>query len=199
MLEDKPLWKQLVEQQYNRFKPRLDYMVEKYGEEFTMTEYGTVFSVEHPDWVPGISYNSTTGLFEDNYVFRLKRDELESIMMDIAEPIWGECKIYLDESPYTSLGADSTAEELLSKAKSSYMLYVVQTNFGNDEALLKTFLERILAERYQVSTIIALFAEHDVFGDIQRPVPTSNFEHDRCVYWIKASLRNGVYKLSIRR
>ena len=41
--EDKPLWERLDEAQYNRYKPRLDYMIEKYGEEFTMDNYGTVF------------------------------------------------------------------------------------------------------------------------------------------------------------
>ena len=40
--EDKPLWQQLDEAQYNRYKPRLDHMIEKYGEEFTMDNYGTV-------------------------------------------------------------------------------------------------------------------------------------------------------------
>ena len=48
--EDKPLWERLDEAQYNRYKPRLDHMIEKYGEEFTMDNYGTVFSVEHPQF-----------------------------------------------------------------------------------------------------------------------------------------------------
>ena len=33
--EDMPLWEQLDRAQYNRYKPRLDHMIEKYGEEFT--------------------------------------------------------------------------------------------------------------------------------------------------------------------
>lgn len=44
--EDKPLWQRLEEAQYNRYKPRLDYMVEKYGDMFTMDVYGEVYCTD---------------------------------------------------------------------------------------------------------------------------------------------------------
>ena len=66
--EDKPLWQQLDEAQYNRYKPRLDHMIEKYGEEFTMDNYGTVFSVEHPDWNFNVKYLEQKGCIVDNYI-----------------------------------------------------------------------------------------------------------------------------------
>ena len=74
--EDKPLWQQLDEAQYNRYKPRLDHMIEKYGEEFTMDNYGTVFSVEHPDWNFNVKYLEQKGCIVDNYIVFLRRDEI---------------------------------------------------------------------------------------------------------------------------
>ena len=116
--EDKPLWERLDEAQYNRYKPRLDHMIEKYGEEFTMDNYGTVFSVEHPDWSFHVKYLEQKGCIVDNYIVFLRRDEIKSEIEPILTDIYGNCKIsvepYWYAPPYTT--KDTTSAELLSAA-----------------------------------------------------------------------------------
>ena len=116
--EDKPLWERLDEAQYNRYKPRLDHMIEKYGEEFTMDNYGTVFSVEHPDWSFHVKYLEQKGCIVDNYVVFLRRDEIkediEKILADIYENFKISVEPYWYAPPYTT--KDTTSAELLSAA-----------------------------------------------------------------------------------
>lgn len=116
--EDKPLWERLDEAQYNRYKPRLDHMVEKYGEEFTMDNYGTVFSVEHPDWSFHVKYLEQKGCIVDNYIVFLRRDEIkediEKILADIYENFKISVEPYWYAPPYTT--KDTTSAELLSAA-----------------------------------------------------------------------------------
>lgn len=116
--DDKPLWQRLDEAQYNRYKPRLDHMIEKYGEEFTMDNYGTVFSVEHPDWNFNVKYSEQKGCIVDNYIVFLRRDEIkedvEIILADIYENFKISVKPYWYAPPYTT--KDTTSAELLSAA-----------------------------------------------------------------------------------
>ena len=70
---DKPLWMVLEDAQYNRYKPLLDHMVEKYGDMFEMDVYGTVTCTdpEYKDWRLACDTAS------DNFAIRLRRDDLE--------------------------------------------------------------------------------------------------------------------------
>lgn len=116
--EDKPLWERLDEAQYNRYKPRLDHMIEKYGEEFTMDNYGTVFSVEHPDWSFNVKYIEQSSCIRDNYIVFIRRDEIKEIVTNILSDIYGDCKVSVLPEWYAPSNStkDTTAEELLSAA-----------------------------------------------------------------------------------
>lgn len=116
--EEKPLWERLDEAQYNRYKPRLDHMCEKYGEEFTMDNYGTVFSVEHPDWSFNVKYLEQSSCIRDNYIVYIRRDEIKEILANILSDIYKECKIAILPEWYapSDTTKDTTAEELLSAA-----------------------------------------------------------------------------------
>ena len=94
--EDKPLWERLEEEQYNSYKPRLDYMVEKYGDMFEMNVYGDVYCTEpeYHKWRIRLG-GDTDGSTTDNFSVRLRRDDIEVFIQEIAEPILGECKVYV--------------------------------------------------------------------------------------------------------
>ena len=100
---DKELWEVLEEQQYNSYKPRLDHMVEKYGDMFEMDIYGTVTCTdpEYKDW--RIACDGAS----DNFSIRLRRDDLELFIKEIAEPIFGECKVYVTRGRTSTLDMDA--------------------------------------------------------------------------------------------
>lgn len=87
--EEKPLWPRLEEAQYNHYKPRLDHMVEKYGDMFEMDVYGTLFYTDpaYKDWIIGLGGEEDT--ITDNFAIRLRRDDIEAFLAEIAEPILG--------------------------------------------------------------------------------------------------------------
>ena len=185
MLEDKPLWKQLVEQQYNRFKPRLDYMVEKYGEEFTMTEYGTVFSVEHPDWYFNVDYKEYAQCYLDNYIVFLRKDEIQQIMHQLLSSLIGDCLVFVGPSWYAPASStkDTTAEELLTAAANgesicfSVYCYTSKGSKEKDqdmERLIQAVMEKgygmSLALIYTTDEVIRQATEkkhEDIIGDRQ--------------------------------
>ena len=109
---DKELWEILEDAQYNRYKPRLDHMVEKYGDMFTMNVYGAVYCTnqEYKDWDIGIGGNAD-GATTDNFAIRLRRDDLEEFMMEIAKPIFGQCKVYIHDGFPSTLDADADIED----------------------------------------------------------------------------------------
>ena len=70
--KDKPIWEQLEEAQYNSYKPRLDHMIEKYGDMFEMDVYGTITCTEpeYKDW--RIACDATDNYSAvDNFAIRL--------------------------------------------------------------------------------------------------------------------------------
>ncbi len=108
--EEKPLWPRLEEAQYNHYKPRLDHMVEKYGDMFEMDVYGTLFCTNpaYKDWIIGLGGEEDT--ITDNFAIRLRRDDIEAFLAEIAEPILGECKVYVWDGMPSILNADASAE-----------------------------------------------------------------------------------------
>ena len=78
------------------------YMQKKYGEEFE-GEYVYEDSVYvhpklKPEWHVVVDFESEGGLtsFHDNYVGYLKKEELEKYISELAKPIYGECKVYIE-------------------------------------------------------------------------------------------------------
>lgn len=170
--EDKPLWERLDEAQYNRYKPRLDHMIEKYGEEFTMDNYGTVFSVEHPDWNFNVKYLEQKGCIVDNYIVFLHRDEIRSEIEPILTDIYGDCKIsVLPEwfaPPYTT--KDTTSTELLSAAfqgEDNCMVIVCYTTApieNRDTDMLNAI--RAIREKGYAFTFHISYTNQEIFEEI---------------------------------
>ena len=166
--EEKPLWERLDEAQYNRYKPRLDHMCEKYGEEFTMDNYGTVFSVEHPDWSFNVKYLEKSSCIRDNYIVFIRRDEIKEILTGILSDIYQECKISVLPEWYapSDTTKDTTAEELLSAAahgEGNCMVVVCYTTADvatRDDDLIK-------AIRYGFSFSFAVrYTNSEIFSQI---------------------------------
>lgn len=162
----KELWEILEEQQYNRYKPRLDHMVEKYGDMFTMDVYGEVYCTnpEYKDWHIGIGGDG------DDFAIRLRRDELEAFMMEIAEPIFGQCKVYIHDGYPSTLDMDADIEDFFTyNDEWGLVEYCIYVPYSEDykkqgEALVDTLKSR----HYTLSGLNILFVEEEVYPQTGR-------------------------------
>lgn len=109
--EEKPLWQRLEEAQYDRYRPRLDHMTAKYGDRFEMNVYGTVSCTDpaYQDW--GIHISSEGDTLIDDFAVRLRRDDIEAFIASLAEPIFGECRVYVFDGSDSVLDGDAAVEE----------------------------------------------------------------------------------------
>lgn len=164
--EAKPLWQRLEDAQYNRYKPRLNHMVEKYGDMFTMDVYGEVYCTnpEYKDWHIGIGGEG------DDFAIRLRRDELEAFMMEIAQPIFGQCKVYIHGGYPNALGADAKLEDFFTYNDEwglvDYCVYVPYSEEYQQQG--EAFIEALKARRYTLSNLNILFVEEDVYPQAGR-------------------------------
>lgn len=162
----KELWEILEEQQYNRYKPRLDHMVEKYGDMFTMNVYGDVYCTdpEYKDWHIGISGD------EDDFAIRLRRDDLEEFMMEIAEPIFGRCKVYIHDGHPSSLGADAELEDFFTYNDEwgliDYTIYVPYSEQYKEQG--EALVETLKSRHYTLSNLNILFVEEELYPQTSR-------------------------------
>lgn len=165
---DKPLWMVLEEQQYNSYKPRLDYMVKKYGDMFEMDVYGEVYCTdpEYKDWHIGISGNGGA----DDFAIRLRRDDLEQFMMEIAEPIFGQCKIYIHDGYPNTLGADADIEDFFTyNDEWGLVEYRIYVPYSEDYQIQGEALVAALKSRnYTLSNLDILFFEEEVYEQADR-------------------------------
>lgn len=101
--------------QHNRYKPRIDYMIEKYGEEFTMDDYGIVTSAKHPSWSLDVRYIEREECYMDDYIILLRRNEMQKIMAEILLGVYEQCKVFVYSEQCAPKGSsrNTTADDLL--------------------------------------------------------------------------------------
>jgi len=166
---DEPLWKVLEEQQYNSYKPRLDHMVEKYGDMFEMDIYGTVTCTdpEYKDW--RIACDGASGSYSgiDNFAIRLRRDDLELFMQEIAEPIFGKCKVYVVDGGRSILDTDAEIEDFFTYALDlvQYAIWVPYTE--GYQSLADELIETIMECEYKLHFNL-MFIEEEWYDDVSR-------------------------------
>ena len=92
----RPLHEQIADYMYHsRTDPKLEYLVEKYGDEFVATEYGSIQSTRFSDFYVNVEWYEEEKNYKDDYIVYLRKQELESILIPIAEPIFGKCKLFV--------------------------------------------------------------------------------------------------------
>lgn len=95
--------------------PRLNYCVEKYGDELTVSDTGDVRSTRFGGMQVYLQWDEEEGTYKDSYLVYLREEELLSLLTPIAATAFDEYKLCL--SPYlvcpSSFDRDTTAEELL--------------------------------------------------------------------------------------
>lgn len=161
---DKELWKVLEEQQYNSYKPRLDHMVEKYGDMFEMDIYGTVTCTdpEYKDW--RIACDGAS----DNFSIRLRRDDLELFIKEIAEPIFGECKVYVTRGRTSTLDMDADTEEYFTYKYALVSCWTYVPYSDDYQAQGEAFMATIVERGYKLFLLDILYVDAEQYEQVDR-------------------------------
>lgn len=133
----------LKKDEFTAEEEMMKYMEEKYQEEFTAGlcstanwaynyDSMTVYSDKFPNEFIQV-YRYKNKEFKDNYMAYLFREEVEQLVHEIAEPLFGECKVFMDISDFPvdgDLGRDASLEDFLKNSSplDQIMIYVQEFN-----------------------------------------------------------------------
>lgn len=161
---DKELWEVLEEAQYNRYKPMLDHMVGKYGDMFEMDVYGTVTCTdpEYKDWRIACDTGS------DNFAIRLRRDDLELFIKEIAEPIFEECKVYVTRGRTSTLDIDADTEEFFTYEYGLVGCWICVPYSEDYQAQGEAFMAAILEHNYNLFLLDILYVDKEQYEQANR-------------------------------
>lgn len=84
---------------HSRTDPKLEYLVEKYGDEFVATEYGSIQSTRFPGLYVNLRWSEEDQTYIDNYIVYLRREDLWAILAPAVQEIYDDCKVFI--APYT--------------------------------------------------------------------------------------------------
>lgn len=157
----------------------LDYMKDKYGEDFVEEEayggqFGKAYAMRRVHSVsrPGESalvrvMGEEEKIFQDNYLAYLLRDEIEERMKGLAEEVFGECKVFykIPELVFPSeFPADMEVDAFLRHPLSMVRIYVyVRNNLSEEEGQTEAFLASLVREGYIVGGVVSYPAGEEMY------------------------------------
>lgn len=169
-VNQKPLWQRLEDDQYNTYKPRLDYMVEKYGDMFEMNVYGDVYCTdpEYHNWRIRISGDNVDASTIDNFSIRLKRDDIELFIQKIAEPIFGECKVYVCDGFSSKLNADTDTEDFFTYKQGLVSCWIYVPYSEDYKTQGEMFMATMLERGYKLWMFDVLYYDEEQYKQVGR-------------------------------
>lgn len=197
-------------------KKMLSYMKSKYGEEFTYVEtyagqYGSSYTMilvkngKIPERTALVRLSEWEGRrrYEDNYLARLRKEELEQQIGELARKSFGECKIYYKLPDFvfpTWFKADMSAEEFLRSpyAMAQFYIYPVDAEGSREqwEAKLEGFRNLNAQEGYQIRGTLSLPKEREDYEMIsENTFVSSDYEGYRAKDELAFSMdKNGSFR-----
>lgn len=160
----KELWQILEEAQYDRYKPKLDYVVEKYGDMFEMDVYGqiTCTNPEYKDW--DISGDSGS----DNFAIRLRRDDLEGYIHEVVEPVLGECKVYITDGTSSTLDMDAEIEEFFTYDQALIWCRIYVPFTEDYEAQWRTLMRALIKRECNIAVLDIVYVDREQYEQFDR-------------------------------
>ena len=167
---DKALWEILEGAQYNKYKPRLDHLVKKYGDMFTMNVYGDVYCTdsEYHGWRIRIAGDNVDASPIDNFSIRLRRDDIELFIQEIAEPIFGECKVYVCDGFASKLDADADTEDFFTYKHGLVYCWIYVPYSEDYQAQGETFMAAMLERNYKLWMFDVLYYDEEQYEQADR-------------------------------
>lgn len=172
-------------------KQMLGYMEQKYGEAFTVQEpYAGQFGKDYTmlkvrslkGRIDGILVRAVKEkeniIYQDNYLAYLLRGKAEQRIRALAEPVFGECKVFykIPEMVFpTEFPADMDVEAFLRHPQSMVRMYFYIRNISSDpQGQFEQFLSVLQGEGYVIGGVISYPIDKRKYQMISR----ANFTRD---------------------
>lgn len=169
----------------------LGYMEQKYGEPFTaMESYAGQLGKDYTMLKVQSQRRKTGGIlvravndkgkiiYQDNYLAYLLRNQIEQRIVALAEPIYGECKVFykIPEMVFPEeFPADMDVDAFLRHPESMVRMYLYIRNIPSDK---QKQLEQLLGAFNQRGYIIGGVVSYPVDGKRYRMITEDNFTRD---------------------
>ena len=148
----RPLHEQIADYMYHsRTDPKLEYLIEKYGDEFIATEYGSIQSTRFPGLQVHLEWSEQDQTYKDTYIVYIRQAELEDLLSTALNDIYSQYKIYI--LPYglcpNDYNENTTAIELLKCSDTALplvQLWIYTTDEVNDRDISCEMLQRKMQE-----------------------------------------------------
>lgn len=146
------LHEQIADYMYHsRTDPKLEYLIEKYGDEFVATEYGSIQSTRFPGLQVHLEWSEQDQTYKDTYIVYIRQAELEDLLSTALNDIYSQYKIYI--LPYglcpNDYNENTTAIELLKCSDTALplvQLWIYTTDEVNDRDISCEMLQRKMQE-----------------------------------------------------
>ncbi|MDE7330735.1 MAG: hypothetical protein K2O16_00620 [Lachnospiraceae bacterium] len=168
----------------------LEYMERKYGETFMVIEtYAGQFGKDYTMlkvrsrriWTEEILVRASgreKTVYQDNYLAYLLRDKIEQRMREMAEPVFGECKVFY-KIPRQVFPSDypayMEADAFLQRPQSMVRVYVYVKNGDKDrQKQFEQFFASLRQQEYILGGVISYPADEGMY----EMITAKNFQRD---------------------
>ena len=151
------------------------YMKQKYDENFE-SEYiyeGSVYvhPKSNPYWhvVVDVETKDGTTYFHDNYVGYLKKAELEKYIYELAKPIYGECKVFIEPygfGLYDNWNKDTDMKMYAEKGDYTTEIMTID-DASNIEKKFKILLDKFEDEKLLSNAILVTYIAENDFKNLR--------------------------------
>lgn len=155
-----------------RVNKMLEYMEQKYGESFTALgpyagqfgkEYSMLMVREDKSRIDGILVRAAEKggkcLYQDNYLAYLLKEQIEQHMRELAEPIFGECKVFYkipDMVFPVEFTADMEPEAFLKSPWSMVSIYLyIKEDSANRREQMEQFCSLLGEKQYLAGGVVS--------------------------------------------
>ncbi len=107
----------------------------------------------------------------DNFAACLRRDDLEAVIREIAQPVFGECKIAVTNSRPADLDVDSPTEDFFKGERSLVICHILVPDSGSARAQGEAFLEALRENRIKLYMLDVYHTDLSQYAAVDRETP----------------------------
>ena len=107
----------------------------------------------------------------DNFAARFRRDDLEAVIREIAQPVFGECKIAVTNSRPADLDVDSPTEDFFKGERSLVICHILVPDSGSARAQGEAFLEALRENRIKLYMLDVYHTDLSQYAAVDREKP----------------------------
>ncbi|MCM1225588.1 MAG: hypothetical protein NC548_65210 [Lachnospiraceae bacterium] len=108
------------------------------------------------------------GSTTDNFAIRLRRDDIELFIQEIAEPIFGECKVYVCDGFPSKLDVDADTEDFFTYEQALVRCWIYTPYSEDSQAQGEAFMAAMLERGYKLWMLDVLYYDEEQYEQADR-------------------------------